>query len=448
MDDAKELWSQWQSLLSSFRSCFTLGGWARFAQWVTGTVFCSEEHTITQILTSLGLESQWRNVEHFAEYGSWNRQAVERQLLRLVEQEHRARWGGYRPLAVDDTKEHRTSADVWGTCTFHESGARCPNRATTVRAHNWVVMGELISGKPWTYLPLAARLYFRKSQLPVGEVFRTKTDWAVDMLRQADAESTSPILAIFDGAYAMETVIDPCLNPPPDKRRIEFITRLRRDARLYKPLEGPTTTPKGGRPRIWGRRLPAPQDHAQWNVRWQRGQAYVYGRLRTFRYKRLRCCWSVSGSKQIAWAYVFEVPGYDKLWATITSAGDLSAAQVLAANAARFRQEDGFRDHKQRLGMEECRAWTKEPILRTFQVQMLALTLLRLMQFRLDTRCGASWRPAPPWNPDKKHASVLDLRRLFWKHRPRFSQLVAALDDLRKPPQTKYHCGRQTARAA
>jgi hypothetical protein len=448
MDDAKQLWSWWQSLLGAFRCQFTLGGWARFVQWVTGTVLCPEEHTITQILSSLGLESQWRNVENFVEYGSWDRESVERQLMRLIEQEHPARWGGYHPVAVDDTKEHRTSAEVWGTCTFHESGARCPNRATTVRAHNWVVLGDLAPGKPWTYMPMASRLYFRKNQLPVGETFRTKTAFAVDMLRQADAESAVPILAAFDGAYAMGPVIQPCLNPPEGTRRIEFVTRLRRDARLYQPLEDAKKNSKGGRPRIWGRRLPAPQEHAQWNVRWQKSRAYIYGRLRTFRYKRLRCCWSVSGPRQLTDAYVFEVPGYDKLWSTITSAGDLSAAQVLSANAGRFRQEDGFRDHKQRLGMEECRAWTKEPILRTFQVQMLALTLLRLTQFRLDASCGARWRPAPPWNLEKRHASILDLRRLFWKHRARFSQLLSALDDLKKPPQTKYHCGRQTARAA
>jgi hypothetical protein len=47
MDDAKELWSWWQSLLKSFREVFTLGGWARFVQWVTGAVLCPEEHTIT-----------------------------------------------------------------------------------------------------------------------------------------------------------------------------------------------------------------------------------------------------------------------------------------------------------------------------------------------------------------------------------------------------------------
>jgi hypothetical protein len=448
MDDAKGIVSAWQSLLSEFREVFTLGGWARFAQWVTGTVLCPEEHTITQILTGLGLESQWRNVEHFAEYGSWDREAVERQLMRVVEQEHAARWGGYHPVAIDDTKEHRTSADVWGTCTFHESGARSPNRATTVRAHNWVVMGDLAPGKPWTYMPLAARLYFRKSQLPVGEGFRTKTAMAVEMLRVVDGESEAPVLAAFDGAYATGTVINPCLNPPPGGRRINFVTRLRKDARLYEPLQASSKSPKGGRPRKWGKRLPSPQEHEKWEVDWQVGRAYVYGRVRTFRYKCLPCCWSVSGPHEIMHAYVFEVPGYDKLWATITSAQDLSAAQTLSANGGRFRQENGFRDHKQRLGMEECRAWTKEPILRTFQVQMVAQTLLRLMQFRLEAIDGNAWCSPPPWNPRKRHVSILDLRRLFWRHRRRFSQVLAALDDLKEPPQTKFHRGQATTRAA
>jgi hypothetical protein len=268
------------------------------------------------------------------------------------------------------------------------------------------------------------------------------------MLRTVAEESEVPVLAAFDGAYAMETVIGPCLNPPDGKRRIEFVTRLRKDARLYELLPLPEKNPKGGRPRKWGKRLPAPQNHEKWDVPWQRGRAYVYGRVRNVRYKRLECCWSVSGPEEMMYAYVFEVPGYDKLWATISSAADLSAGQTLAANAGRFRQEDGFRDHKQRLGMEECRAWTKEPILRTFQVQMVAQTLLRLMQFRLDCRLGESWRSPPPWNPRKRHASILDLRRLFWKHRRRFSQVMSALDDFKKPPQTQFHIGRTTVRAA
>jgi hypothetical protein len=42
-----------------------------------------------QILTALGLEARWRVLEHFAEYGDWDREAVERQTLRLIEQERR-----------------------------------------------------------------------------------------------------------------------------------------------------------------------------------------------------------------------------------------------------------------------------------------------------------------------------------------------------------------------
>lgn len=76
--------------------------------------------------------------------------------------------GGYRAVALDDPKSHRTSEKVWGTCTLHESTARCPNRAETVRVHNWVVAGDLIPGRPWLFLPHSARLYCRAKQLPTG----------------------------------------------------------------------------------------------------------------------------------------------------------------------------------------------------------------------------------------------------------------------------------------
>jgi hypothetical protein len=76
--------------------------------------------------------------------------------------------------------------------------------------------------------------------------------------------------------------------------------------------------------------------------------------------------------------------GYAEPWCLVTSALDLPAAQVVEAWAARFRQDDGFRDHKPRLSMEECQAWTKEPILRTFQIQLVALTMWRLLQAHLN----------------------------------------------------------------
>ena len=72
----------------------------------------------------------------------------------------------------------------------------------------------------------------------------------------------------------------------------------------------------------------------------------------------------------------------------VTSAVELTGLQMVELFAARFRQEDGFRDLKQRLGWEECRAWTANPIQRTSQAQWVTMSLLRLLQFRLE----ACWK--------------------------------------------------------
>jgi len=114
MDDGKELWTIWQPWLKSYGPLFRRGGWVRFVQWVTAVVQCGEEHTITQGLTAMGLESWWRVIEHFAEYGSFDRTAVERQTVRLVEQDHPSHWAKYRELLaayyasfVRDEKEEK-----------------------------------------------------------------------------------------------------------------------------------------------------------------------------------------------------------------------------------------------------------------------------------------------------------------------------------------------------
>ena len=447
MNEATHLWERWQALLRPFATVFTRPGWVRFVPWVTGMVLCGEEHTITQILTALGLEARWRVLEHVAESGAWDRDAVERQTLRLIEQARPARWGLYHQVALDDTKLHRTSAKVWGTCTVHEASARSPNRAETVRAHNWVVMGDLVAGTPWRYLPHAARLYCRKNQVPAGENFRTKTTLAVEWWRQAAAESAAPILGVVDGADAVDTVVAPCRHPHAGQRRIEILTRLRAEARLSH-AAGPKPRAKGRRPR-WGPRLAAPPHHLYWSTAWQKSRAWVYGRVRRFQYKQLQCRWSVSGAHIPVHVLVGVVDGDEKPWFLVTAALDWSAAQVVEACTARFRQEDGFRDHKPRLGMEECRAWTKEPVRRTFQVQLLALTLRRLLQFRLAQTWGAeSWWSTPEWYAQKRHASIRDLCRLFWRHRAVFSQLLIDLEDMHKTPQAIASQGTSDSRAA
>lgn len=225
----------------------------------------------------------------------------------------------------------------------------------------------------------------------------------------------------------------PCLDPGPRQRRVEVVTRLRADARLHHPVA--IRARSKGRQPVWGARLAAPQHHWSWPVSWHRSRAWVYGRKRPFRYKPLRCRWAVSGPQIPVQVFVVEMAGYTEPWYLVPSAHDLSAAQVVEVFTARFRQEDAIRDHKQRLGMKDCQAWTKEPILRTFQGQLIALTLLRLLQARLDQVWGSgSWWLKPAWNRGKRQASILDLRRLFWRHQAQFSQFLHALKEREKIP--------------
>src|SRR5262249_18255072 len=266
--EATLTWSFWQALLHSFAWAFTRRGFPRFAEWITALAINVEEHTITQSVLALEQPGAWKALESFAEYGAWHADRVTWALTRLIATAPGRIWYGYHVSAVDDTKVHRSSPHVWGTCTFHEYTARCPNRAGTVRAHNWVVLGALLPepDQPAWFLPVSGRLYFRASQLPARsgsagpkEVFRTKCELAVELLREQARILGRRLLALFAGGYALKSVARPLVAPEGVSPRVEFLTRLRHDARLHAlPPTQRRPGQRGPMPR-WGRRLPPPR---------------------------------------------------------------------------------------------------------------------------------------------------------------------------------------------
>src|ERR1700722_19070188 len=73
---------------------------------------------------------------------------------------------------------------------------------------------------------------------------------------------------------------------------------------------------------------------------------------------------------------------------------------------------------------EECRAWTRLPILRTTAALLVIMTLLRWLQFALDAETVAWWSP-PPWRPHKQQPTILDGERLLRRHREEFQQFLS-----------------------
>ena len=116
------------------------------------------------------------------------------------------------------------------------------------------------------------------------------------------------------------------------------------------------------------------------------------------------CLWRVLGHDVAVKAVVAEVEGYTKRFTLVSSATELSGLQLVELFCARFRQEDGFRDLKQRLGWEECRAWTRNPIERTTQTMFATLTGLRLLQMELQEERGGRLVAAPAVEPGQDEA--------------------------------------------
>ena len=145
--------------------------------------------------------------------------------------------------------------------------------------------------------------------------------------------------------------------------RIDFLTRLRHDARLYA-SPAPEQRPKGKR---GPRAQVGPAAGAAPPGRPVEGEVAGRDRLRLrpaadrSAGRRSSACGGCWAGRCRSRRLSPQVEGYKKRFTLVTSAVELTGLQMVELFTARFRQEDGFRDLKQRLGWEECRAWTSQP---------------------------------------------------------------------------------------
>jgi hypothetical protein len=93
--NATRLWSLWQAIVLSVALGFTQRGKQRFVEWATGLALNVEEHTITQSLIGLDRVQDWKALESFAEYGSWDLGCIQLALVRRLERLPNRLWYGY-----------------------------------------------------------------------------------------------------------------------------------------------------------------------------------------------------------------------------------------------------------------------------------------------------------------------------------------------------------------
>src|SRR5512135_3231161 len=244
-------------------------------------------------------------------------------------------------LAQDDTPTQRYGPHVQGA-GVHPNPTPGPAGSPYVYGHVWVVLGLLATHEAWgtIALPLLARLYVRKKDLPGiapkhRPLFRTKLELAVELLRWASTWLGllgKPLWVVADGAYAKAAFLKPAMG-----LGVTVVSRLRKDAALWT-VPVPRPSGRRGRPRIYGEHRIALAKRAGQHRGWTTGVFDLYGQPTVKRYQTFLATWRPADGV-IRVVLVDEPTGWVAFFCTGASA---TVVDILTTVADRFSLETAF----------------------------------------------------------------------------------------------------------
>jgi hypothetical protein len=313
-------------------------------------------------------------------------------------------------LALDDTPTPRYGPHVQGA-GVHHNPTPGPAGSPYVYGHVFVVLGLLVTPKAWgtIALPLLARLYVRKKDLPGIDPkhrpeFRTKLELAVELLRWAGfwlGLLKKPLWVVADGAYAKAPFLKPA-----KALGITVVSRLRKDAAL-RTVPGP---PPGrrGRPRIYGKETISLAKRAGQRRGWSTGVFDLYGEKMVKRYKTFLATWRPAGGV-IRVVLVDEPTGWRAFFCTDPS---VPVADILSAVAARFSLEITFRDCKEIVGAGQQQVRFIWANIGAFHVCLWTFTMTEAWAWNRGTDELVN-RSDSPWDTPLRRPSHADKRRAW-----------------------------------
>jgi hypothetical protein len=314
-------------------------------------------------------------------------------------------------LALDDTPTKRYGPHVQGA-GVHHNPTPGPTGSPYIYGHAFVVLALLVSHPAWgvVALPLLARLYVRKKDLPGIDpkhrpAFRTKLELAIELLRWAKPWLGLLGLSIWvvaDGAYAKADFLKSAML-----LGMTVVSRLRKDAAL-RTLPGPRPTGKRGRPRTYG---PDKIDLAK-RAGQRRGWSFdtfdLYGEKVVKRYKTFLATWRPAGGA-IRVVLEDETNGWRAYLCTDPSA---SVADILTMIADRFSLEITFRECKQVVGAGQQQVrfiWANAG---AFHICLWTFTMTEAWAWARKEEELVD-RSASPWDKVSRRPSHADKRRAW-----------------------------------
>jgi hypothetical protein len=397
-------WFSWLAAALDRRSA------PRLALLFLGAVLARGRRTVTTWIRAAKLSDQYQSCYIAVAAAGKRADSIARRLLIDVVRPLLA--GATRlTLALDDTPTKRYGPHVQGA-GVHHNPAPGPAGSPYVYGHVFVVLGLLVTHEAWgtIALPLLARLYVRKKDLPAIDpkhrpAFRTKLELAVEMLRWAKpwlGLLKKPIWVVADGAYAKKDFLKPAAA-----LGMTVVSRLRKDAAL-RTLPGPRPAGKRGRPRTYGPDVIHLAKRAGQRRGWSTETITLYGVTTVKKYKTFLATWRPAGGV-IRVVLVDEPTGWRAYFCTDTSA---SVADILTTVADRFSLEITFRECKQVVGAGQQQVRFLWANVGAFHVCLWTFTMTEAWAWGRQAE-GLVDRSTSPWDKASRRPSHADKRRAW-----------------------------------
>lgn len=266
-------------LISAFSVAFSARTFQRVAELILGAILSLRRRTVTAMLTVVGplARGHWSDFHRVLCRASWSMWPLGKVLAAMILESIPPD----QPLVilVDDTTPQHKGKRVYGKGRHHDAIRSTHSHTVWVYGHKGVTLAINVkfafATRPWA-LPALCALY-RPAELNRSEGRRHKTPIRLAMQLAATLMHWFPgrkFILVGDGGYASHELARFCQR---HRRRVTLVSRFHPHANRYDP-PSPKRSPKGGRPRLKGRKRAAPSAVVQgapgrrFTVNWYGGQ--------------------------------------------------------------------------------------------------------------------------------------------------------------------------------
>jgi DDE superfamily endonuclease len=233
-----------------------------------------------------------------------------------------------------------------------------------------------------------------------------------------DGHQNKNLCISVDGSYTNNTVLKHLpLNTT-------IIGRIRKDTKLY---TIPGVQPKNGRRKVYGQRVPTPEEIRESNdYPYLKINAWAAGKTHDFKVKVIKNLrWRAAGQQHDLQLIVISPLGYRLTKSSkilyrqpaylICTDNKLDIDQLLQAYLWRWEIEVNFRDQKTLLGCGQAQVRNQEAVEKAPAFSVAMYSFLHLSSLLANKIRDQSILPRPKWDPakDKQRLSTMELINLF-----------------------------------